>query len=126
MVLEGGTYWVPVTINDVLKVDFTVDSGASDVQITPDVLLTLMRTKTLTAPDFLGQKNYQLADGTTAPSDTFMLHELRVGNHTVRNVRASVSKSLKGTLLLGQSFLSRFKSWTLDNSAHALVLTEAP
>jgi predicted aspartyl protease len=85
----------------------------------------LIRSKTLTAPDFVGQRTYTLADGSTAPSDTFILREMRVGNHTVRNVRASVSGSLDGTLLLGQSFLTRFKSWTLDNSAHALVLTDA-
>jgi peptidoglycan hydrolase-like protein with peptidoglycan-binding domain len=38
MVLEHGTYWVPVMINDVLKLDFAVDSGAADVQITRDVV----------------------------------------------------------------------------------------
>jgi hypothetical protein len=27
-------------------------------------------------------------------------------------------------LLLGQTFLSRFKSWSVDNAKHALVLSE--
>lgn len=125
MTEEGGTYRVPVRINDALTLDFTVDSGAADVLIPADVMLTLVRTKTLKSSDFTGEKHYTLADGTDLPSRTFVLRELRVGNHRLENVRASVGP-VTGGLLLGQSFLSRFKSWTLDNSRHVLVLTEAP
>jgi hypothetical protein len=39
----------------------------------------------------------------------------------VQNVVGSVAPA-SGTLLLGQSFLGRFKSWSIDNSRHALVL----
>jgi hypothetical protein len=28
----------------------------------------------------------------------------------------------KGALLLGQSFLSKFKSWSMDNNRHELIL----
>ena len=30
--------------------------------------------------------------------------------------------SARGSLLLGQSFLGRFKSWSIDNAKHVLVL----
>ena len=43
---EGGIYVVPVLINDAITLDFVVDSGAADVSIPADVVLTLMRTKT--------------------------------------------------------------------------------
>ena len=46
-----------------------------------------------------------------------------MGTHRLTNVPASVGPAT-GELLLGQSFLSRFRSWTFDNSRHALVLTE--
>jgi uncharacterized protein/predicted aspartyl protease len=119
----GGTFHVPVRINDALTLNFTVDSGASDVLIPADVMLTLVRTGTLGQADFIGKKTYQLADGTELPSMTFTLRELRVGNHRLANVQASVGR-VEGGLLLGQSFLSRFKSWTFDNGRHVLILTE--
>jgi clan AA aspartic protease (TIGR02281 family) len=121
---DGGTYLVPVRINDALTLDFTIDSGASDVMIPADVMLTLTRTGTLAPSDFTGKKSYSLADGTKLPSMTLVLRELRIGHHRLQNVTASVGP-VEGGMLLGQSFLSRFKSWTLDNSRHVLVLTES-
>src|SRR5690242_10937685 len=47
MKFAGGVYTVPVRINDALTLDFTVDSGASDVSIPADVFLTLARTGTI-------------------------------------------------------------------------------
>ena len=120
---EGGTYGVPVRINDALTLTFMVDSGAADVLLPADVVLTLIRTETLSSSDFVGEKTYRLADGSKLPSMVFMLRELRVGSHTLRNVRASVGPP-DGGLLLGQSFLSRFKTWTFDNERHVLVLVE--
>jgi clan AA aspartic protease (TIGR02281 family) len=117
----GGVYAVPVLINNSLVLDFMVDSGASDVSIPADVVMTLMRTNTITTSDFLGKKTYTLADGTEVPSETFRLQSLKAGDRTIENVVASVSP-VNGTLLLGQSFLGRFKSWSIDNTKHALVL----
>ena len=47
MRMEGGTYVVPVLINGAITLDFVVDSGAADVSIPADVVMTLMRTGTL-------------------------------------------------------------------------------
>jgi hypothetical protein len=40
---EHGTFVVPVLINDKITLNFTIDSGASDVSIPADVLSTLTR-----------------------------------------------------------------------------------
>jgi predicted aspartyl protease len=123
MQLEGGTYLVPVVINEALTLNFVVDSGAADVSIPADVVMTLMRTGTLKEADFLGEKTYVLADGSKVPSQTFRIRSLKVGNKTLENVNGSIA-SVQGGLLLGQSFLSRFKSWSVDNTKHALLLSE--
>jgi predicted aspartyl protease len=120
---RGGVYRLPVRINDTITLDFTLDSGAADVQIPADVVLTLIRSETLTPRDFQGERIYEQADGSKSPSQRFILRELRVGDHRLTNVAASVGDT-KGGLLLGQSFLSRFKSWTLDNEQHVVTLTE--
>ncbi len=118
---RGGVYVVPVRFNDTITLDAIIDSGASDVSIPADIVLTLIRTKTVTDQDFLGKQTYVLADGSRIPSQQFRIRSLKVGNETIENVVASIA-SMKGEILLGQSFLSKFKSWSVDNEKHTLIL----
>lgn len=118
---DSGTYRVPVHINNAIILDFLVDSGASDVSVPIDVFSTLRRAGTIKDTDLTGQQTYILADGSKSQSPTFTIRSLKVGNTVVENVRGSVASS-QGTLLLGQSFLERFKSWSIDNKTHRLVL----
>ena len=60
MVGQGETFVVPVTINGQITLDFIVDSGAADVNIPADVVMTLIRTGTITDNDFLGKETYRL------------------------------------------------------------------
>jgi hypothetical protein len=55
-------------------------------------------------------------------SPRFNIREMRVGEHVVRNVVASVGPAVTSDALLGQSFLSKLPSWTLDNKRHVLIL----
>jgi predicted aspartyl protease len=118
---QGGVLVVPVVINDSIKLDFVLDSGAADVSIPADVVSTLMRAGTISRNDFLGSTKYKLADGTVVPSQTFRIRSLKVADKVLTNVTGSIS-SAEGPLLLGQSFLARFKSWSIDNSRQVLVL----
>jgi len=117
----GGIFVVPVRFNGVITLNAIVDSGASDVSVPADLVLTLMRANTITEEDFLGQKTYVLADGSKVPSHQFRIRSLQVGSKTIRNVVATVASS-NADILLGQSFLGKFKSWSVDNVKHALVL----
>jgi len=56
---------VPVLINGAITLSFTIGSGATDVSIPADVVLTLLRTGTLSSVDFLRIQTYKLADGST-------------------------------------------------------------
>jgi TPR repeat protein len=120
---QGGAYLVAVRINDAITLNFVLDTGAADVGIPEDVFLTLKRTGTIKESDFIGPGTYVLADGSEQPSERFVLHEVRVGEHVVRNVIANVAP-VKGDPLLGQSFLSKLPAWTIDNRQHTLVLND--
>ena len=120
---RGGVHTIPVTINGVLTLDFILDSGASDVQIPADVMLTLLRTGTVSADDMLGSAEYRLADGSTLTGLRLVIRSLRVGRHILDNVIAGVGPS-SGALLLGQSFLSRMPHWSIDNRRGVLLLDE--
>jgi clan AA aspartic protease (TIGR02281 family) len=117
----GGTFVVPVQINGAITLNFMVDSGAADVSVPADVFSTLIRTGTIKDTDIIGDETYVLADGSKSRSPTFTIRSLKVGDRVVENVRGSVA-SFKGSLLLGQSFLGRFKSWSIDNTNHVLLL----
>lgn len=121
---DGGVYMAPVRINRAITLDFIVDSGAADVLIPVDVAMTLTRAGTIAEGDFIGDQEYRLGDGSTLRSTRFILRELNVGNKVLQNVVASIG-SVKGEPLLGQSFLARFGSWSIDNNRHVLVLGQA-
>jgi clan AA aspartic protease (TIGR02281 family) len=118
---DGGVYVVAVRINRAITLDFIVDSGASDVHIPADVAMTLARAGTIASSDFIGDREYRIADGSTLKSSRFILRELKVGSRVVQNVVANIG-SAKGELLLGQSFLTRFGSWSIDNDRHIIAL----
>jgi hypothetical protein len=121
LVKEGGVYTVPVRINDVLTLDFIIDSGAAEVQVPADVALTLLRTGTISQSDFLPGETYRLADGSTTKSSRFNIKELKVGDYSVKQVAAGIS-DVQGPLLLGQSFLSKVPAWSQDNTRGVLVI----
>jgi clan AA aspartic protease (TIGR02281 family) len=118
---EGGVYEIPVTINEVLKIAFIFDSGASDVFLSADIAMTLIKTGTITDADFVGSQRYLFADGTSANSDVILLKSIQIGNKTIYGVRATISKSIKSPMLLGQSVLQRFGKFTINNSNHTVT-----
>ena len=119
---EGNTYSVPVLVNGIIPIAFVLDTGAGDVLLPADVVFTLLRTGTLQSSDFISYRPYILADGRELPSAQFKIRELQVGQYTARNVIAGVGR-LGSDPLLGQSFLSRFGSATIDYKRNVLVLS---
>jgi predicted aspartyl protease len=53
----------------------------------------------------------------------FRIRTLRVGHVILHNVTAGMTDA-NGELLLGQSFLGRFSSWSIDNRAATLYLLQ--
>jgi len=122
---DSGVYVVPVQVNGVATFECIVDSGASDVNIPDSVFRKLLRSGTVTQADYVGTQDYTLADGSSQRGRTYRLKTLKVGSIVVHNVIASVGGD-ESSGLLGQSFLERFRSWSLNNADHTLVLTGAP
>jgi predicted aspartyl protease len=119
---RGSAYYVPVRINDTITLPFHLDTGADDLAIPADVALTLVRAGALRESDLIGQSSYRMANGAKEVDDVVVLREVRVGDHVIRNVRASITPAA-GQLLLGQSFLSKFGAVTLDYKRRVLVLS---
>jgi len=121
---SNGVYELRVQINDAVTIPFVLDSGASEVVIPLDVFSTLRRTGTVSDNDFMGTATYTLADGSKQDSQRFLLHKVRVGDQVVGDVVANIVP-MKGSPLLGQSFLSKLPGWSMDNAQHTLILNYA-
>lgn len=119
---QGNTYSVTALVNGIIPIPFVLDTGAGDVLLPADVVFTLLRTGTLRSSDFTSYRPYILADGRELPSAQFKIRELKVGRHTARDVISGVGR-LGSDALLGQSFLSRFGSATIDYKRNVLVLS---
>jgi TPR repeat protein len=117
---NGGVYEIPVILNGVLTIKFIVDSGASDVSISPDVAMTLVKTGTVSKNDFLEGKVYQFADGSFAESERFILHSIKIGSKVITNVPCSISKTTDAPMLLGQSALQKLGAYKIDYKTNQL------
>jgi clan AA aspartic protease (TIGR02281 family) len=122
---DGGVYVVPVSVNGSIIMDCIVDSGASDVNIPADAFADMVRQGLIADSDYLGTRIYTLANGASERGRIVRIRALKVGNVVVHDVTASVGSD-DSTGLLGQSFLERFRSWSLDNAHHSLVLVGPP
>ena len=119
---SAGVYVIPVELNEVLKINFIFDSGASEVSISPDVALTLFKTGTIKESDWLPGAYYKFADGTSAKSARFKLHSVKIGNKIIYDVECSISNSLDAPMLLGQSVLKKFGKYTIDYTSNKLII----
>ena len=83
----------------------------------------MVRTGTIKESDITGNQTYVLADGSRSESVTFLIRSLKIGSKVVENVKGTIAPA-KGSLLLGQSFLGRFRSWSIDNKTNEILLNE--
>ena len=118
---QNGVLMVPVLIGDTVKTTFVVDSGASDVIVPEGLFQRLKQDGQLSDSDFIGTETHKLADGSTHQVKIFTIRSLQVGGRVLRNVKASLAPA-QGLALLGQTFLQRFTSWSIDNNRQLLLL----
>lgn len=118
---ENGIYKINLNLNNSVELDFILDSGASVVLIPEDVFRVLIRNGTIMEKDIIGFKNFTIADGTTSKRPIFRIKSLAIGKIIVNDVEAAVGE-LNSDLLLGQSFIKKFKSIKIDNIAKELII----
>jgi hypothetical protein len=111
---KSGVFEIPALINNVLRIYLILDTGASEVSISPDIVLTLIKAKAINDEDWLEGGYYKFADGSIAKSQRFMIRYLKIGDFEIKNVEASISNSIEAPLLLGQSALSQLGKIQID------------
>ena len=117
----GGTFEIPCDING-LALRMIFDTGASDVTISSVEASFMFKNGYLSDKDIKGKRYYQIANGQISEGTTITLREVKIGDAVLRNVDASVVKSQKAPLLLGQSAMERFGTITIDNQNNKLII----
>lgn len=117
----GGTFEIPCNING-LPLQMIFDTGASDVTISSVEANFMFKNGYLSEKDIKGKKYYQVANGQISEGTTITLREVKIGDASLHNVDASVVKSQKAPLLLGQSAMERFGTITIDNQNNKLII----
>lgn len=113
---------VKATVNGSVTETFVIDSGATHVTLSLQIFDQIALNG---APAYyIEQRSYTLADGSQHETSLYRLNSLTVGGRTVTNVECLVSTGDAGQQMpvLGQSFLRKFRSWSIDNARNVLVL----
>jgi hypothetical protein len=121
---SGGIYTVTAQIDQSVTAQFLVDPGSALVIIPPSILRALVLRGTMTQGDIVGASTAELADSSLHQAVHVRLRQLRVGDVVLHDLVAAVSPGLSHPLL-GQSFLGRFASVTLDNERRVMILNSA-
>ena len=117
---SGGVPEADVTLNGMLGLKMVVDSGAASVNLTWDTARQLGLNPGPNDPIV----QTIIADGKVAPCHAMTLKSVRVGQFTVENVPCLVdSKSVKGSNLLGGTFLRNF-SYRMNLASGELRLSQ--
>ena len=121
-VKEDGICKVKCSING-LPLHFVFDTGASDVTLSIVEATFMMKNGYLNSKDVVGSQRYMDANGDINVGTVINLKNVSFGDMELNNVRASVVRSQKAPLLLGQSVLGRLGKIEIDNPARVIKIT---
>lgn len=118
----GGTYAIPVGIGTYCCFSFLLDTGASDVAVSPELFRAMVKEGYIRRGDLRGHQEYITASGATMRAQQFRMPPMSVGGYVVRDVTGSVYGGIGSSqMLLGQSFLSKLPPWSIDYTRHKFI-----
>ena len=115
----GGELKVKVNIAGYDKY-FTLDTGASDMIINRHIERDLLLDGIIQRSDYLGEMQYILADNTIVTGQLVRINKVQIGDFIVNNVVVGVVDN--ASLLIGTSFLDKFRDWSLNRNTKELIL----
>jgi clan AA aspartic protease (TIGR02281 family) len=103
-------------------VSMLLDTGATNSMVTQAIAEVLVSSN---QARWSGEQRFTMADGSVRTAQTVVINEVRIGNHLVRNVKASVTRSTE--MLLGFSVLKAIGPFMIDTRTNELIFmtTEA-
>lgn len=81
----------------------------------------LLQTGAIEKSDFIGDANVILAEGSIKDKAVFKIKEMRIGQQTASNVEATVSHKITEGVIMGESTISMFGRFKLDENNKQLI-----
>jgi hypothetical protein len=100
---------------------FIIDSGASSTFINKKFEQELIKNRQITRADYITPALYQIADGSIISSRRFIAKNVKIGNFTLTDVVIGIGET-NAPLLLGNTLLDKFTTWSIDNTNNILSL----
>jgi hypothetical protein len=119
--INGMTY-IKLKIGSLVQI-WLFDTGASDLMINKDMEEQLKNEKTLTETDYLGEGEYEMANGTIDTCRKYKLNNIKIGQFTVNNITVAVSDKAN-KIIVGKTLLNKFGNWLLNNKSGTLILNK--
>ena len=110
-------YKVKINIDGTVKY-FLFDTGATDLFINSDMERELIFNGTIKKEDYLGEKEYILADNSIVKARIVKIDNIKIGDYTVNNVIVAVLDN--GSLLCGLGILKKFRKWDFNKDSETL------
>jgi peptidoglycan-associated lipoprotein len=81
----------------------------------------LLQVGAIVKSDFIGDANVILAEGSIKDKSVFKIKEMRIGQRTATNIEASVSHKITEGVIMGESTISIFGRFKLDENNKQLI-----
>ena len=120
MVEANGVRYIPMKING-QELNFIFDTGASSICISTLEAIILVKNGLLSEKDVIGQQGYVDANGGFSVGTVINLKTVQIGNKELNNVEATIIENPRAECLLGQTVLSRFGKYTIDNQNNEII-----
>lgn len=117
---KNGVRYIPIKING-QELNFVFDTGASSICISTLEASVLYKNGTLTKEDFVGTENFLDASGNITEGITIKLRTIQIGDKVIESVEATIIKNPDAVCLLGQTALSKFGKYTIDNENNVII-----
>ena len=108
-----GVYTLPCTVNGI-ELRFIFDTGASDVCLSLSEAIFMLKNGYMSEEDLLGASQATLGDGNIIENTQAIIRELKIGDITLRNVKATIVHKSNAPLLLGQSAIRQLGTIQLN------------
>ncbi len=110
----------PCIVNG-LSMNFAYDKNEKEFFISLDAAMKMLKAGIIDRNDFQGDVEKILGGGTIADKSVFTIKEMRIGNSTVKSLEVTVNKKLKSQILLGDNTLSKFGTFTMDQTNSQII-----
>src|ERR1035437_6148137 len=97
MKYENGVFNIPCVVNG-MPLSFIFDTGASQVTLSITEAVKMIRSGHLSRYNIWGVSKSQIANGDLIENTEIILDSIKIGNHVIYNVKASVVHNLRAPL----------------------------